>query len=175
MENFLKYVGIFFIVLIVLVISFYLLVSHHPTSVKKSIITLNHSTTSIKGTFNLSLSGSKTLFDNLTYNSALNTSYINTHALSFYRFYTSLPVSYNINKYYGGYKVEVNLTKDSKVLISKSYSNILVNLNGNYGYIVISGANDKITIANGLYSTIINSSVGAINDSISKIDAYSVG
>lgn len=177
MEKYMKY-GVGIIVIIIVAVAIFYATSPKTNSVKpQPIITHSIATnlSNVKSTFNLSSDGSKILFGNATYADAIdNSSYISSHELDFYDFYSSISNVININKYYGGSSIELNLTKNSKINISKSYSSILINIQGNFAYIIITGSHDKIYLANGPYVDAIGSSAGAVNDTITVKDAYRV-
>lgn len=125
----------------------------------------------IKETFNLSNYSNQILTGNVTYADALSQAYASNHSQNeFYYFISTLP---EMDVYQTGI-VNITLSQNSKVIISSSDSYIYINLNNHYGYIIVSGSYNNITIANGLYNTLVEVTGTAKGNKLNYKDAYEV-
>lgn len=132
--------------------------------------------TSFPETFNLTKNENKTLTGKVTYKLAVNSSYIPSHyAIEFNNYYSSLPIVFStVNPY--THQSYINLTSNKRIFINESDSEVIINLNGNYAFIKVSGSYNKIYILNGLYTTEIPTTSPTIkNNTVITKDSYSVG
>ncbi len=158
-------------IIIVLIVAGIIITHSNSTNNRSNLNNTITKTLSIKETFNLSNYLNKTLTGNVTYSDALSQAYASNHSQNeFYYFLSSLPTI----KIYQTGTISANLTQNSKVVISGSSSQFLINLNNYYGYITISGSYDNITIENGLYNICVETTGTAKGDKISYKDAYEV-